>query len=239
MTAVLSETDFDVCFVTGNENQNGANGEPIVSEILNNVSALSSVLNNSRNVASTSTTSNTSVEGEVRRIFLPGSVRNNQLTRQVVQGESRNQLNVVQGQMNQEMQTGISGNLSASVNDEAQRNVYSRSSTNSQLICPNETIQTTNQVNQRSQRAGYSGNLTSYFPGQFNFTRNKRKRNCKDKGSNIKGNRYFYKEIVLLTGPNDTRTPQQGTKLYLKQNQHIVRGVQFSKEWLEQQVIEQ
>ena len=141
--------------------------------------------------------------------------------------------------MNQEMQTGISGNLSASVNAEAQRNVYSRSSTNSQLIRPNETIQTTNPVNQRSQRAGYSGNLTSYFPRQFNFTRNKRKRNCKDKGSNIKGNRYFYKEIVLLTGLNDTRTPRQGTKLYLKQNQHIVRGVQFSKEWLEQQVIEQ
>ena len=43
------------------------NGEPsaIVSEILHNVSALSSVLNNSRNVASTSTTSNTSAEGEV------------------------------------------------------------------------------------------------------------------------------------------------------------------------------
>ena len=125
------------------------NGEPsaIVSEILNNVSALSSVLNNSRNVASTSTTSNTSVEGEVRRIFRPGSVRNNQLTRQVGQDESRNQLNVVQSQMNQEMQTGISGNLSASVNAEAQRNVYSRSSTNCQLIRPNETIQTTNQVN--------------------------------------------------------------------------------------------
>lgn len=32
--------------------------------------------------------------------------------------------------------------------------------------------------------------------------------------------------------------PRQGTKLYLKQNQNIVRGVQFGKEWPEQQVVE-
>ena len=52
------------------------NGEPsaIVSEILNNVSVLSSVLHNSQNNALTSTTSD-SVEEEVRRIFRPGSVR--------------------------------------------------------------------------------------------------------------------------------------------------------------------
>ena len=52
------------------------NGEPsaIVSEILNNVSVLSSVLHNSQNNALNSTTSD-SVEEEVRRIFRPGSVR--------------------------------------------------------------------------------------------------------------------------------------------------------------------
>ena len=52
------------------------NASAIVSEILNNVSALSSVLDNSQNLASTSTTSNTTVEEEVRRLFRPGSVRN-------------------------------------------------------------------------------------------------------------------------------------------------------------------
>ena len=45
------------------------NASAIVSEILNNVSAFSSVLDNSQNLASTSTTSNTTVEG-VGRLFL-------------------------------------------------------------------------------------------------------------------------------------------------------------------------
>ena len=52
------------------------NASAIVSEILNNVSALSSVLDNCQNLASISTTSNTTVEEEVRRLFRPGSVRN-------------------------------------------------------------------------------------------------------------------------------------------------------------------
>jgi hypothetical protein len=52
------------------------NGEPsaIVSELINNVSVLSSVLHNSQNNVSTSATSD-NVEDEVRRIFRRGSVR--------------------------------------------------------------------------------------------------------------------------------------------------------------------
>ena len=51
------------------------NGQPsaIVNEILNNVSVLSNVLNNSQNIASSATSD--SVEEEVRRIFRPRSVR--------------------------------------------------------------------------------------------------------------------------------------------------------------------
>ena len=49
------------------------NGEPSAI-ILNNVSVLSSVLHNSQNIASTST-SDGSVEEEVWRIFHPGSAR--------------------------------------------------------------------------------------------------------------------------------------------------------------------
>ena len=52
------------------------NASTTVSEILNNVSALSSVLDNPQNLASTFTTPNTTVEEEVRRHFRPGSVRN-------------------------------------------------------------------------------------------------------------------------------------------------------------------
>ena len=60
---------------TCSKNKMALNGESsaIVNEILNNVSVLSNVLNNSQNIAS-STTSD-SVEEEVRRIFRPGSVR--------------------------------------------------------------------------------------------------------------------------------------------------------------------
>ena len=53
------------------------NASTIVTEIVNNVFALSSVLDNSQNPASTSTTPNTTVEEEVRRLFRPGSVRKN------------------------------------------------------------------------------------------------------------------------------------------------------------------
>ena len=43
-----------------------------------------------------------------------------------------------------------------------------------------------------------------------------------------------------MTGPNDTVTPRQGTKLtLLKRNKQIVRGVQFSKQWSEDQVTQQ
>ncbi len=70
------------------------------------------------------------------------------------------------------------------------------------------------------------------------MTRKRKRRFCKEKSSNAKGNSFYFKEIVLLTGPHDSVVPRQGTKLYLKQNQNIVRGVQFSKEWSEQQVVE-
>jgi hypothetical protein len=81
--------------------------------------------------------------------------------------------------------------------------------------------------------------------------RKRKQRFCKEKSSNAKGNSFYFKEIVLLTGPHDNIVPRQGSKLYLKQNQNIVRGVQFlkqnqnivrgvqfSKEWSEQQVVE-
>ena len=42
-----------------------------------------------------------------------------------------------------------------------------------------------------------------------------------------------------MTGPNDTVTPRQSTKLYLKRSKQIVRGVQFSKQWSEDQVTQQ
>ena len=57
----------------GAKNKMVRNGEPS-AVILNNVSVLSSVLHNSQNIASTST-SDGSVEEEVWRIFHPGSVR--------------------------------------------------------------------------------------------------------------------------------------------------------------------
>ena len=58
------------------KNKMALNGEPsaIVSELINNVSVLSSVLHNSQNNVSTSATSD-NVEDEVRRIFRRGSVR--------------------------------------------------------------------------------------------------------------------------------------------------------------------
>ena len=131
-----------------------------------------------------------------------------------------------------------------------QANGFSRSVMNSQLICRNETSQTPNQlqddfvnnlapVNQQSETMGCNRNLTSYIPRRFNFTRNRGKRNCKGKASNVKGNSCFYKEIVLLPGPNDTVTPRQGTKLYLKCNKKIVRGVQFPKQRSRDQVTQQ
>ena len=220
------------------------NASAIVSEILNNVSALSSVLDNSQNLASTSTTSNTTVEEEVRRLFRPGSVGND--SNVIYQHENlcengMNQLTSVQQQISQQ---GQSQTMLASTG--VQANGFSRPVTNSQLIRRNETSQTPNQlqddlgqVNQQSETMGRNRNLTSYVPRQFNFTRNRGKRTCKAKASNVKGNSCFYKEIVLLTGPNDTVTPRQGTKLYLKRNKQIVRGVQFSKQWSEDQVTQQ
>ena len=61
---------------TCSKNKMALNGEPsaIVSELINNVSVLSSVLHNSQNNVSTSATSD-NVEDEVRRIFRRGSVR--------------------------------------------------------------------------------------------------------------------------------------------------------------------
>ena len=224
------------------------NASTIVSEILND-SALSSVLDNSQNLASTSTTPNTTVEEEVRRLFRPGSVRND--SNVIYQHENlcengMNQLTSVQRQISQHSQ---SQTMLAST--EVQANGFSRPVTNSQLIRRNETSQTPNQlqddfvnnlgqVNQQSETMGCNRNLTSYVPRRFNFTRNGGKRNCKAKASNVKGNSCFYEEIVLLTGPNDTVTPRQlGTKLYLKRNKQIVRGVQFSKQWSEDQVTQQ
>ena len=222
------------------------NASTIVSEILNNVSALSSVLD--QNLASTSTTPNTTVEEEVRRLFRPGSVRND--SNVINQHENlcengMNQLTSVQRQISQHSQ---SQTMLASTG--VQANGFSRPVTNSQLIRRNETSQTPNQlqddfvnnlgqVNQLSETMGCNRNLTSYVPRRFNFTRNRGKRNCKAKASNVKGNSCFYKEIVLLTGSNDTVTPRQGTKLYLKRNKQIVRGVQFSKQWSEDQVTQQ
>ena len=224
------------------------NASTIVSEILNNVSALSGVLDNSQNLASTSTTPSTTVEEEVRRLFHPGSVRND--SNVIYQHENlcengMNQLTSVQRQISQQ---GQSQTMLASTG--VQANGFSRPVTNSKIIRRNETSQTPNQlqddfvnnlgqVNQQSETMGCNGNLTSYVPRRFNFTRNRGKRNCKAKAPNIKGNSCFYKEIVLLTGPNDTVTPRQGTKLYLKRNKQIVRGVQFSKQWSEDQVTQQ
>ena len=80
--------------------------------------------------------------------------------------------------------------------------------------------------------------ITPYFLDRLNLTRKRKRHFYKEKRSNAKGNSFYFKEIVLLSGPHDNSVPRQGTKLYLKQNQNIVRGVQFSKEWSEQQVVE-
>ena len=169
------------------------NASAIVSEILNNVSALSSVLDNSQNLASTSTTSNTTVEEEVRRLFRPGSVGND--SNVIYQHENlcengMNQLTSVQQQISQQ---GQSQTMLASTG--VQANGFSRPVTNSQLIRRNETSQTPNQlqddlgqVNQQSETMGRNRNLTSYVPRRLNFTRNRGKRTCKAKASNVKGN---------------------------------------------------
>ena len=77
-------------------------------------------------------------------------------------------------------------------------------------------------------------NVRPFFAGRPKFTGSKKSRNYKGKKTSSKGKKLYYKEAVLLTGPNDTITPRQGVKLYLKQNKQIVRGVQFSYNWSEQ-----
>ena len=96
------------------------------------------------------------------------------------------------------------------------------------------------QVNQKIQNPSISGTLSiPYLLNRINFTRNKRNGAlARKKGSKAKGTSFFYKEIVLLTGPNDTTIPRQGTKLYIKQNHNTVRAVKFNKNWSEQQVVE-
>eukprot|EP00794_Sanderia_malayensis_P013269 gene13269-14636_t len=41
----------------------------------------------------------------------------------------------------------------------------------------------------------------------------------------------FRKDLILLCGPDDDLVPRQGHKLYLAENQHIVREVLFMKQW--------
>lgn len=79
-------------------------------------------------------------------------------------------------------------------------------------------------------------NVHPFFAGTPKFTRSRKGQTYKGKGTSTKENRLYYKEVVLLTGNNDTITPRQGVKLYLKQNNQIVRGVQFSKDWSQQQI---
>ena len=42
-------------------------------------------------------------------------------------------------------------------------------------------------------------------------------------------NRAFLRDLVLLSGPNDTVVPQQGARVLLSENGHIINGCQFTK----------
>ena len=50
----------------------------------------------------------------------------------------------------------------------------------------------------------------------------KRKAACGD-------NRAFLRELVLLSGPNDTVVPRQGARVLLSEHGHIINGCQFTK----------
>ena len=39
------------------------------------------------------------------------------------------------------------------------------------------------------------------------------------------------KDVILLGGPDDDKVPRQGIRVWLMENQHILSGVQFQKEW--------
>ena len=42
-------------------------------------------------------------------------------------------------------------------------------------------------------------------------------------------NRAFLRDLVLLSGPNDTVVPRQGARVLLSENGHIINGCQFTK----------
>ena len=151
----------------------------IVSEILNNVSALSSALDNSQNLASTSTTPNyTTVEEEVRRFSRLGSVRND--SNAIYQHENlcENRLNQLTSVQRQISQQGQSQTMLASTG--VQTNGFSRPVTNSQLIRRNETSQThkqlqndfvnnLGQVNQQSETMGCNQQKRPMLKGTVAF----------------------------------------------------------------------
>ncbi|XP_028409260.1 uncharacterized protein LOC114531853 [Dendronephthya gigantea] len=41
----------------------------------------------------------------------------------------------------------------------------------------------------------------------------------------------FTKDVILLSGPNDTTVPRQGSRVWLMEHHHILSGVQLRKEW--------
>ena len=92
--------------------------------------------------------------------------------------------------------SATSSSLNTDSEQEIRRLFRPASATNNQLFHPNQT-----------NNPGPSNENSTRYGMQFNFNKNKKKRSFKKKGSSVKGGVYF-KEVVLLTDPNDSDTPR-------------------------------
>ncbi len=82
---------------------------------------------------------------------------------------------------------------------------------------------------------------TPQFTVRKNFGKKRKMFSTSSKGSKVpKGQPKgpFRKDLILLCGPNDDLVPRQGHKLYLAENQHIIREVLFMKQWSATDVME-